>query len=286
MCTSDAAAFNPSNSSTSTNVNSTVDIPFEAVNASGQVFEDTVSFGGFTLLNQAFRTQISVILVTGLHLLSSVGIDSITDMSLAFTLSGVMGLSFQNLSAVQNPPIWQALASQNSFSKSIFGVYLERDVGPVDVINTTTTTPGGTLTLGGTNTSLYTGNIEFTDMPRGATPSYWFQQVQSECFLCLFLGCLSFHSAVVVQGKLIGVPSDNGLAVIDTGNPYIGVPASIAQQIWANVPGSEAMNGTYAYRTYSQLCTPLRMPHAVCLICSVCDQRHHFHIIRRCRLDH
>lgn len=40
--------------------------------------------------------------------------------------------------------------------------------------------PGGTFTLGGTNTGLYTGNIEFIDMPSGTTPSYWLQDVKSE----------------------------------------------------------------------------------------------------------
>ena len=197
-----------------------------------------------------------------------------------------MGLGFQTVSALQNPPFWQALASQNLLSKPIFGFYLEHNIGPVDVINTTMTTPGGILTLGGTNASLYTGDIEFIGMPNGTTPSYWLQQVQSECFSCLFLGCLSFHLAVVVQGKSISVPSNNGLAAIDTSWPYISVPASIAQQIWANVPGSKAMNGTYAYRTYSQLCTPLHMPHAVCSVRSVHDQHHHFHIVRWFRLGH
>lgn len=61
----------------------------------------------------------------------------------------------------------------------MFGFYLERYINQVDKVDTA---PGGTLTLGGTNASLYTGNIEFIDMPNGITPSYWLQQVQSECF--------------------------------------------------------------------------------------------------------
>lgn len=91
-----------------------------------------------------------------------------------------MGLGFQSISFLQTPPFWQALNDQNELPQPTFGFYLERHV---DRDERAGTAPGGTLTLGGTNTSLYTGNIEFIVMPNGTTPSYWLQQVQSECFL-------------------------------------------------------------------------------------------------------
>ena len=103
------------------------------------------------------------------------------------TLSGIMGLGFQNISALQTPPFWQALDNQNLLSKPVFGFYLERSIGTVDSV---VTAPGGTLTLGGTNVSLYTGDIEFIGIPNGTTPSYWLQQVQSACFPFSSSGCL------------------------------------------------------------------------------------------------
>ena len=182
------------------------------------------------------------------------------------TLSGIMGLGFQNISALRTPPFWQALDSQSVLSQPVFGFYLERYIDRVDKM---ITAPGGTLTLGGTNASLYTGDIEFIPMPDGTTPSYWLQQVQSKCVPCSSPGSFSCQSAVTAQGKSISVPSNNGLAIIDTGTTLIGVPASISQQIWASVPDSVALDspyeGMYAYRTYLSS-IPTAMPHAMYLI--------------------
>lgn len=96
-----------------------------------------------------------------------------------------MGLGFQTLSALNTTPFWQSLDNQNMLSTPVFGFYLERYVNQNQQISTA---PGGTFTLGGTNTSLYTGSVEFIDMPSGTTPSYWLQQVQSRHFPFYFYG--------------------------------------------------------------------------------------------------
>ncbi|KAF8554784.1 acid protease [Imleria badia] len=145
--------------------------------------------------------------------------------ALGWYFLSIMGLGFQSISVLQTKPFWQVLDNQDLLSEPVFGFYLERYIDQVDKVDTA---PGGTLTLGGTNASFYAGDIEFIGMPNGTTPSYWFQQVQ----------------AVTVQGKSISVPSNNGLAAIDTGTLLIA-PAFIAQKIWANVPGSEAMNSPW-----------------------------------------
>ncbi|KAG6375622.1 aspartic peptidase domain-containing protein [Boletus reticuloceps] len=210
-CTSGAPLFDPSKSSTSKNLNSTLHISYASGNvSSAQVFEDTVTFGGFTLPNQ--------------RLLATQPMPA--DAWLRDDLSGLMGLAFQSISILQTPPFWQAIDDRHLLANLVFGIFLERHTG-VNQVDNGTTAPGGTLTLGGTNASLYTGNIEFIDMPKGTSPSHWFQQVQT----------------VTVQGKSISVPSNNGLAVIDTGITFIA--SSIAQEIWANVPGSVALTGLY-----------------------------------------
>lgn len=96
---------------------------------------------------------------------------------LSDSVSGIMGLGFQTISALNTTPFWQSIDNKNMLSSPVFSFYLERND-----IQQSNTAPGGTFTLGGTNTSLYSGNIEFIDMPSGTTPSYWLQQVQSGLF--------------------------------------------------------------------------------------------------------
>ena len=231
----------------------------------GYVSEDTVSFGGFTLQEQRFRTRLSIAPLTRL-IISPVAVDDVSIMGdiLKDGLSGIMGLGFQTISTLQTPPFWQALYNQNLLPEPVFGFFLERHV---DQVQKADTAPGGTFTLGGTNTSLYAGDIEFINMPSGTTPSYWLQQVQSKCFprgrwLINYL----FHSAVTIQGTSIDVPSNSGLAAIDTGTSLIGVPNSISQAIWARVPNSAALTGQYegmyAFRTYLRYPSS-HVPHAV-----------------------
>ncbi|KAF8554783.1 acid protease [Imleria badia] len=208
-CTTDVPLFNPSKSSSYKNGSSSLQITYGSGNVGGYVSADTVSFSGFTIANQE---------------LLSVAVTS--DGLLDDQLSGIMGLGFETLSALQTTPFWQTLLSQNKLSSPVFSFYLERYVNQAAMNEA----PGGTFTLGGTNTSLYSGNIEFINMPTGTTPSYWLQQVQS----------------VTVQGKSISISSSQGLAAIDTGTTLIGAPSAITKEIWSNVPGSVALTGQFA----------------------------------------
>jgi hypothetical protein len=87
-----------------------------------------------------------------------------------------MGLGFETIAMVQQPPFWQALATGGQFTEPLFSFYLTRftnDPNAADI------EPGGILTLGGTNSSLYQGSIEYLDMPSGVTPSYWLLDLTS-----------------------------------------------------------------------------------------------------------
>lgn len=99
--------------------------------------------------------------------------------------------------------------------------------------------PGGTLTLGGTNGSLYTGDIEFLNVS-GPIPSYWLLEL----------------SSVTVQGKSVQVATgSSALSAIDTGTTLIGGPSTDVAAIWAAVPGSQPllgqMAGFYGFRRSS-----------------------------------
>lgn len=98
-----------------------------------------------------------------------------------------------------------------------------------------TTQSGGVMTLGGRNASLFQGDIEFLNTANGTSPTFWMLPLTS----------------VTVQGN--GLPM-SGLAAFIVGNTLIyGSPANV-KAIWAQVPGSYAMNGTnlgsYAFRSF------------------------------------
>ncbi|KAF9232681.1 aspartic peptidase domain-containing protein [Melanogaster broomeanus] len=208
-CTSQNPLFDPTKSSTYQSSAGSLEIDYGSGSVLGVVSQDTVTFGGFTIPTQAL-----------------LGVNDTTVDLIPDGVSGIMGLGFSTISALQATPFWQALYNANQLSQPVFGFFLERYVDQAQLV---AYAPGGTLTLGGTNTSLYTGNIEFIDMPSGSTPSYWLQQV----------------SSITVQGKSISVASSSGLAAIDTGTTLIGAPSSIAASFWSNVPNSEALTGQY-----------------------------------------
>ena len=91
--------------------------------------------------------------------------------------SGIMGLAFPGLSATHSTPFWQALGSQLAVPEMAF--YLTRFK---DDSRAQTEEPGGVFTLGGINSMLFTGDIEFLDMPSG-TPWYWILTMSGKCHM-------------------------------------------------------------------------------------------------------
>jgi cathepsin D len=88
-------------------------------------------------------------------------------------LSGLMGLGFNGSSELQVTPFWETLWLHNLLSEPLFSFYLEQyiDKPLMDAA------PGGILTFGGTNSSLYQGSIEYTSLTFGAI--YWQLNVKS-----------------------------------------------------------------------------------------------------------
>ncbi|EDR06999.1 uncharacterized protein LACBIDRAFT_299501 [Laccaria bicolor S238N-H82] len=79
-----------------------------------------------------------------------VAVDRLTNGLLEGSASGLMGLAFPAIVSTKSTPFWQPLGSQ-----------LAKDEEP-----------GGVFTLGGTNLTLFTGEIDFLNMPSG-TPTFW-----------------------------------------------------------------------------------------------------------------
>jgi hypothetical protein len=104
------------------------------------------------------------------------------------------------------------------------------------------------------NESLYTGTIDYRDIPNGEA-SYWLQRITGELHyssLC-FVPQTPRLEAMTVQGKSISLPAGSAsYAAIDTGTTLVaGPPAGIAA-IYAQIPGSQPGTGNwkgfYSYR--------------------------------------
>lgn len=88
--------------------------------------------------------------------------------------------------------------------------------------------------MGFVNSSLYTGNIDYQNLP--ATPTYWILEV----------------SSISVQGSNVQIPTGSSAnAAIDTGTTLVGGPSSAIQAIFAQIPGSQPGTGNWeGYYTY------------------------------------
>lgn len=79
--------------------------------------------------------------------------------------AGLLGLAWQSLASTGAKPFWQALMDNNLLTSPEMSFYLEHDSSSLG--------PGGVFTLGGTNPSLFSGEIEFLDLLITSTPTFW-----------------------------------------------------------------------------------------------------------------
>lgn len=202
-CDSTTPLFAPSKSSSITSANADTSIRYGSGTVAGTIAQDVVSMGNFTVQSQTL-----------------LAVDRLTSGLLEGSASGIMGLAFSAIASTRSTPFWQGLGSQLSASEMAF--YLTRFN---DDSNAKDEEPGGVFTLGGTNSTLFTGDIEFINMPSG-TPTFW----------------LLTMSAITVQGQSVQITTGNAaLAAIDTGTTLIGGPSADVNAIWAAVPGSAAV---------------------------------------------
>ncbi|KAJ7097598.1 aspartic peptidase domain-containing protein [Mycena epipterygia] len=211
-CSGGGPLFDSSQSSSfsqqqSTNSRQTI-ISYGSGSVAGFIATDTVSMGTFTMSSQGFLAaeQIDQGLIDG-------------------SVSGLIGLAFQALAATDTVPFWQALVNNNQLSSPEMAFQLTRSQSENDE-------PGGTFTLGGTNSSLFTGDIEFHNLAGSSTPTFWMLSL----------------SAVTVQGKSVTIATgDAALTAIDTGTTALGGPTDGVNAIWAAVPGASAIRGQQGF---------------------------------------
>ncbi|KAG5642479.1 hypothetical protein DXG03_002729 [Asterophora parasitica] len=212
-CTRATPVFNAASSSSLQLSQFGTNIKYGSGEVAGQIGQDVVSMGGFTVQNQTF-----------------LAVDTLTDGLLDGRVSGILGLAFSTIASTRSIPFWQTLAASGQLTTPEMGFWMTRVRGDPTAREEEY---GGVFTLGGTNTSLYDGDIEFLDMP-GRTPTFWLLNLKS----------------ITVQGNNVPVTQASALSAIDTGTTLIGGPTKDVQAIYAAIPGSQpvtSMRGFYSF---------------------------------------
>ncbi|KDN49220.1 acid protease [Tilletiaria anomala UBC 951] len=136
-------------------------------------------------------------------------------------VQGVMGMAFATLSTSGQNPLWYGAA----LSDQTFAYYFGRNSGP-----SASPTAGGIFTLGGTNTTLYQGDIKWVNVIH---PKYW----------------LVTLGGVSVLGKPVSLGS-TVKAAIDTGTTLIGGPDDVIEALYKSIPGSVPLRVQKGFYTY------------------------------------
>ncbi|KAJ7933949.1 aspartic peptidase A1 [Mycena leptocephala] len=202
-CDGQTPLYTPQKSSSFQQEQQTVTpITYGSGKVAGFVSSESVSMGNFSLTKQGFLS-----------------VEQITNGLLSGSVSGIMGLAFDGISSTHTTPFWEGLVSSGQLDAPEMSFWLTRFHGAKKPQEEE---PGGSFILGGTNSSLFQGEIEFIDMT-GPSDTFWLLSV----------------SAVTVQGKSADVVTGaNALAAIDTGTTLIGGPTDDVNAIWAAIPGS------------------------------------------------
>lgn len=207
--------FNSAQSSTFTNESKAFSIQYGTGEAAGTLAKDTVQMAGFSVANQVFAVC-----------------DQISSGLLNSPVSGLIGLAWNTIASSGATPLWQTLAASNALDSPVMGFQLTRFM---DDPNAETLEAGGAFNLGFVNQSLYTGNIDFQNIPSGQE-SWWILPMTS----------------MTVQGNSVTLPTGTeSYSAIDTGTTLIGGPSSAITSIFAQIPGSAPGAGNFeGYFTY------------------------------------
>jgi cathepsin D len=140
----DHTRYNSSASSTSKPVGEPFSIQYSdgenvfRPNVSGALYNDAVTVGSLTATRQ----------ILGAATQYAPNLEALAD--------GVMGMAFQSISAYNATPFWQSVFAEDQMDSPVFALKLAAS--------------GSELTIGGLNSTLYTGNVTFVPVD---VPGYW-----------------------------------------------------------------------------------------------------------------
>ena len=198
--------FDGSNSTTFRNLTTAFAIQYGSGQAAGELATDTVQMAGFAVTGQTFALA-----------------DRVSSGLLSNPVSGLMGLGWETIAASGATPMWETLARGNQWTDPVMSFFLTRFI---NVNGARSEEPGGEFMMGGTNPDLYTGDIDYVNIPSGQE-SYWL----------LPLTGLGVNGANVLSGSVN--------AAIDTGTTLVGGPSADIAAIFAQIPNSTPGTGDY-----------------------------------------
>ncbi|KAJ8095091.1 hypothetical protein PM082_010310 [Marasmius tenuissimus] len=202
------ATFASTQSSTLKESNTPFSITYGSGFASGNLATDTVQMAGFSVPNQVFGIC-----------------NNVSSGMLTQPVSGLLGLAFETIASSKATPFWETLVKSGTWDSPLMAFQLTRYSNASRVRELE---PGGSFTMGFVNSTLYTGEIDYQNIPSGQE-TYWIQQMTS----------------LTIQGNSITLPSADSLAAIDTGTTLIGGPPSVVQSIYSQIEGSRPGTGDY-----------------------------------------
>jgi len=210
------ATFNETSSTSYKNLSTPFDITYGSGRAQGSLAQDTVQMAGFSVSSQNFGV-----------------VEDVSSGLLTSPVSGLLGLGFKTISSSHSTPFWQTLASSGSWDQPVMSFYLSRFL---NATHAKPQEPRGRFTMGFVDPSLYTGDIDWVDIPTGQE-GYWILPMTN----------------LKVNGQSVTLPGDaaSSYSAIDTGTTLIGGPPDIIKAIFADIPGSAPGTGDYeGYYTY------------------------------------
>ncbi|KAI8972259.1 protease [Trametes punicea] len=191
--------YKPTSSSSSARKSGKFSIEYgDGSSVSGPVYTETVAVAGVTVKGQYFSPVNTIS--------PSFGSESGND--------GILGLAFPAISNLQKSPFFNTAKSQGAVKNGVFGFKLAKS--------------GSELYLGGTDTSLYTGSIEYH-----AVTGSGFWQISG--------ASISIGSQTVVSGFQ---------TIIDSGTTIIYGPPNAVSTFYQNIPGAQvydSQNGLYSF---------------------------------------
>ncbi|KAJ6543435.1 aspartic peptidase domain-containing protein [Mycena vulgaris] len=211
-CPSLGTSYDATKSSTSVNKSTTsTNFPYGDGSIGGFVFADTINVGSLSVPKSEFLQ-----------------ITDITD-DLPSTVSGILGLALAGTNETTALPFWKSLIAADGRSTPEMGFWLSRTTETGNAQGET----AGTFTFGGVNSTLYSGDIDYLDLPAGSTGlGQWTLGV----------------SAITVQGKSVSITRNSTLAMFDTSSNSIYGPEDDVRAIYAAIPGaSESVETVFQF---------------------------------------
>ncbi|EPQ31985.1 uncharacterized protein PFL1_00183 [Pseudozyma flocculosa PF-1] len=202
----DKGSFDPAASSSFTNSTTAFDLTYGSGDVAGYLGKDTVTLAG----------------ATGNNVVLAVADDVSSDLADS-NINGIMGMGFRALSSADADPFWR----QMNFDT--FSFYLERRTANSKSAKGDKA-DGGVFTLGGTNSTLYQGDIDYVPL---IEQQYWMLKLEG----------LSTSGESVALGTTTR-------AAIDTGTTLIGGPDDVVRELYAQVPGSSELAESPGYYSY------------------------------------